>query len=58
MLISLLVLSLKQIIVAIMGIHGIFYRWPITLLEPLVVLIGRHKTVLVKRSDLNEKNVI
>jgi len=27
------------------------YRGPITLLEPLVVLIGRHKDMLVKKSQ-------
>jgi len=44
MLISLLVLSRDQIIVAIwVNIYGSFYRKPISLLEPLVVLIGRHK---------------
>jgi len=53
MIISLLVLSRDQIIVAIMGKHGSLYRGPITLLEQLVVLIGRHKDMLVKRS--NEK---
>jgi len=41
MLISLLVLSHKQIYVSIWVDHDFFYRWPITLLEPLVVLIGR-----------------
>jgi len=30
--------------------HGSFYRGPITPLEPLVVLVGRHKDMLVKRS--------
>jgi len=43
MLISLLVLSPEQIIVPISVIHGSLYRGPITLLEQLVVLIGRHK---------------
>jgi hypothetical protein len=42
MLISLLVLSPEQIKVPIWVIHGSLYRGPITLLEPLVVLIGRH----------------
>jgi len=42
MLISLLVLSLEQIYVLIWVMHGSFYRGPITLLEPLVVLIGCH----------------
>jgi len=51
MLISLLVLSPEQIYVTILVIHGSFYREPITLLEPLVVLIGRHKDMLVKRSQ-------
>ena len=48
MLISLLVLSREQIFVAIWVKHDISYRGPITLLEPLVVLIGRHKDMLVK----------
>jgi len=48
MLISLLVLSHEQIYVPIWGKHGSFYRGPITLLEQLVVLIGRHKDMLVK----------
>jgi len=52
MLISLLVLSLKQIIVPIWVKHGYLHRGPITLLEPLVVLIGRHKDILVKRLKL------
>jgi hypothetical protein len=43
MLISLLVLSPEQIYVPTWVNHGSFYRGPITLLEPLVVLIGRHK---------------
>jgi len=47
MLISLLILSPEQIYVGIT--HRTFYRGPITLLEPLVVLIGRHKDMLVKR---------
>jgi len=34
-----------------MGKHGFFYRGPITLLEPLVVLIGRHKDMFVKISQ-------
>jgi len=46
MLISLLVLSPEQIYVPIMGNHGSLYREPITLLEPLVVLVGRHKDML------------
>jgi len=46
MLISLLVLSSEQVYVPIMGNHGSFYSGPITLLEPLVVLIGRHKDML------------
>ena len=41
MLISLLVLSHEQIIVRWVK-HDILYRWPITLLEPLVVFIGCH----------------
>jgi len=51
MLISLLVLSHQQIYVLIWVIYGFFYRKPITLLEPLVVLIGRHKDMLVKRTQ-------
>jgi len=31
--------------------HDSMYRGPITLLEPLVVLIGRHKDMLVKISQ-------
>jgi hypothetical protein len=42
MLISLLVLSPEQIYVTIWVSHGPFYRGPITLFEPLVVLVGRH----------------
>jgi len=42
MLISLLVISLEQIYVPSWVKHGSSYRGPITLLEPLVVLIGRH----------------
>jgi len=51
MLISLLVLSREQIIVPIWVKYDSFYSEPITLLEPLVVLIGRHKDMLVKSSD-------
>jgi len=51
MLISLLVLSHEQIYVPIWVKHDISYRGPITLLEPLVVLIGRHKNMLVKKSQ-------
>jgi len=40
MLINLLVLSLEQIYVPIWVKHGSKYRGPITLLEPLVVLIS------------------
>jgi hypothetical protein len=43
MLISLLVLSPKQIIVPIWVTQGFSYRGPSTLLEPFVVLIARHK---------------
>jgi len=53
MLISLLVLSIEQILVPIWVKHGSIYREPITILEPLVVLIGRHKDMLVKRSQTN-----
>ena len=53
MLISLLVLSLEQIYVPIWVKHDISYSGPITLLEPLVVLIGRHKDMLVKISQTN-----
>jgi len=48
MLISLLVLSHEQIYVLIWVNNDSLYRGPITLLEPLVVLIGRHKDMLVK----------
>jgi hypothetical protein len=51
MLISLLVLSHEQIYVQIWVKYGSVYRGPITLFEPLVVLIGRHKEMLVKRSQ-------
>ena len=51
MLISLLVLSQEQILVPFMGTNGFLYRGPITLLEQLVVLIGRHKDMLVKISQ-------
>ena len=47
MLISLLVLSPEQIIVSIWVSHDISCHRPITLLEPLVVLIRRHKDMLV-----------
>jgi len=50
MLISLLVLR-PSIYVQSLGNHGSKYMGPITLLEPLVVLIGRHKDMLVKRSQ-------
>jgi len=49
MLISLLVLSPKQIYVTTWVKHDSMHSGPITLLEPLVVLIGRHKDMLVKR---------
>jgi len=49
MLISLLVLSPNQIKIWVN--HGSMYRGPMTLLEPLVVLIGRHKDMLVKKSQ-------
>ena len=42
MLISLKVLSHKQIIVPLWITHGSLYSGPITLLEPFVVLIGCH----------------
>jgi len=51
MLISLHVLYPEQIYVPIWVKHGSKYRGPITLLEPLVVLIGRHKDMLVKISQ-------
>ena len=51
MLISLIVLSLEQIIVPIWVNHDSIHSGPITLLEPLVVLIGRHKDMLVNRSQ-------
>jgi len=53
--ISLLVLSHEQIYIPITGKHGYFYHRPITLLEPLVVLIGRHKDMLVKISKGGEE---
>jgi len=53
MLISLLVLSPNQIYVPIWVTHDILYRGPITLLEPLVVLIGRHKDMLEKIRNEN-----
>jgi len=43
MLISLLVLSHEQIYVHIWVMHDSIHSGPITLLEPLVVVIGRHK---------------
>jgi len=49
MLISLLVLSPEQIYVPFWVKHDMSHRGPITLLEPLVVLIGRHKDMPVKR---------
>jgi hypothetical protein len=51
MLISLLVLSQEQIYVLIWVTHGYFYNGPITLLEPLVVLIGRHKEMLCEKKS-------
>jgi len=42
MLISLLVLAPEQIMVSIWVIHNIFYHKPITILEPLVVIISSH----------------
>jgi hypothetical protein len=47
MLISLLVLSPEQIYVPIWVKNRYFYSGPITLLEPLVVLSGSHKDMLV-----------
>ena len=56
MLISLIVLSLEQIYVPFWVSYDIVYSGPITLLEPLVVLIGRrHKDMLVKSSDLKRE---
>jgi len=49
MLIKLIVLSREQIYVHSWVSHDSLYRGPITLLEPLVVLIGRHKDMLVKK---------
>jgi len=46
MLISLLVLSHKQIYVPIWVKQDSIHSEPITLLEPLVVLIGKHKELL------------
>jgi len=51
MLISLLVLAPEQIYIPIWVQYGYFYRGPIMFLEPLVVLIGRHEGLLVKRSN-------
>jgi len=48
MLISLLLLSHEQIYVPIWVSHDTVYSGPMTLLEPLVVFIGRHKNMLVK----------
>jgi len=56
MLIDLLIDSLEQIYVPSWVKHGSSYRGPITLLEPLVVLIGRHKDMLVKRSQTRREN--
>jgi len=56
MLISLLVLSHEQIYFVLIWVnHDSSYRGPITLLEPLVVLIGRHKDMLVKISYLKRE---
>jgi len=53
MLISLLVLSPEQVYVTIwVVIHDSIHSGPITLREPLVVLIGRHKDMLVKISQI------
>jgi len=35
--------------------NDIVYRWPITLLEPFVVLIGRHKDICFRENISNEK---
>jgi len=51
MLVSLLVLSPEQIYVTIWVSHDSMHSGPITLPEPLVVLIGRHKDMLVKISQ-------
>jgi len=48
MLISLLVLSREQIYVPTWLIHGSMDRGPITHLDQLVMLVGRHKDMLVK----------
>jgi len=42
MLISLLVLAFEQIFIPIWVTHGKFYRWPITLLDELVVLVNHN----------------
>jgi len=55
MLISLVVLSPEQIYVPIWVKHDSIHSGPITLLEQLVVLIGRHKDMLVKSSDLKRE---
>jgi hypothetical protein len=54
MLISLPVLSPEQIYVPISVEHDISHRGPITLLEPLVVLIGRHK--VYARENISNEN--
>jgi hypothetical protein len=56
MLISLLVLSPEQIFVPFWVKYGSFYRGPITLLEPLVVLIGSHKDKREKTQTRSKRN--
>ena len=51
MLISFLVLPHKQIYVPFWVSHDIFYHGPITLLEPLVVLIGNHRLSRTNRTQ-------
>ena len=58
MLISLLVLSIKQIEVPILVNHDFMYRGPITPLEPLVVLVGNHQyNMLSKKIQMRKEEV-
>jgi len=60
MLISLLVLSHEQIYIPIKGKHGSSYSGPITLLEPLVVLIGFHggNMCIVERAQSRKRDCV
>ena len=58
MLISLLVLAFEQIIVAIWVKHDSIHSWPITLLEPLVVLIGGHRICEKISNENGEKRKV